>query len=789
MRLPDSISRHLTTWLAWILVCLSHLAMEIVATEVHGQAWEVCIKFVVVVVLSGGILFDMLRRISKPTGFLTLLSLVAMISPMIVEPIWRMFTHGHAFEVQLLIGFRNLALVLIVSATSSKAERLAVICSLFVLLFCVSTSNNWGLSIICAAYLLVGSSWLFSTYWSELKTEHVVGKQKSAPWFVLAFSVIFTFIALSFFVLPNSPITRMTRGFMPSSGGTEDYSEEARSGVGDGDALVAATDNALSFAPLEDAPFVEGNEPSLYDVFQDTYGVGKPPKKQDRAISLPPEEMKTNHHHMAKAKKSSRTFSMLRKPPQSQKHRHLKDTESNAILHLVGRVPVHLRHTTYSLFDGLEWFPEELEEERNRRIRLQNIDEKPWMTWNGNNKMPIFSNELEPHSLRVLNVETNRVLSPLGLLSVHIDKIDRVDMFNWKQQDILGMDRRKLPTMTVIQLNSRLVDQEKLNSSKIRIMGGKKIFHSTPEGPLMEEIADLANEWTKSCHSNWERIVTIRERLRTEFQHDPEIVVPEDCDNPVAWFLFNSKRGPDYLFTTSAVMLYRSLGLSSRAVSGFYANPKKYDSEAQQTSVHPSDVHWWAEVYVGSQVWTTIEPTPGFETLQPERTLIAKAVLLAKWIFKKAVSYWPVSLGFLLMIGLAGYFYRTIYSLLLTWKWKLNALFDVPNKEFRPLVLNIISILDKKLVLADQPRPISSSFGTYLRNRKSTTNSLGSLSSDELDFFSKICDWAAYSPNENRSFKVDRNLFHSISRRLLKSLHISNKQDASNVSQKKENSQ
>jgi protein-glutamine gamma-glutamyltransferase len=58
---------------------------------------------------------------------------------------------------------------------------------------------------------------------------------------------------------------------MPSSGGNQQYDEAARSGVGDGDALAAGTENIRSFAPIENAPFLNSHEQTLYDVFDEMY--------------------------------------------------------------------------------------------------------------------------------------------------------------------------------------------------------------------------------------------------------------------------------------------------------------------------------------------------------------------------------------------------------------------------------------------------------------------------------------------------------------------------------------
>ncbi len=59
---------------------------------------------------------------------------------------------------------------------------------------------------------------------------------------------------------------------MPTSGGSSYAQRGARSGVGDGDALVAAQQNANSFGNVDTDLFVDSPEPSLYDMFSEQFG-------------------------------------------------------------------------------------------------------------------------------------------------------------------------------------------------------------------------------------------------------------------------------------------------------------------------------------------------------------------------------------------------------------------------------------------------------------------------------------------------------------------------------------
>ncbi|MGE3779887.1 MAG: transglutaminase family protein, partial [Pirellulaceae bacterium] len=128
----------------------------------------------------------------------------------------------------------------------------------------------------------------------------------------------------------------------------------------------------------------------------------------------------------------------------------------------------------------------------------------------------------------------------------------------------------------------------------------------------------LAAAWTAGVPGGWLQIEAIVDRLQSDFEFDPMARVPDDAPDAVAHFL-PVRRGPDYLFATTAVMLLRSLGHPARLVTGFYARSDRFDHRARQTTVLGEDVHVWAEVCVDGRNWVTIEPTPGYAPPHEER--------------------------------------------------------------------------------------------------------------------------------------------------------------------------
>jgi hypothetical protein len=181
----------------------------------------------------------------------------------------------------------------------------------------------------------------------------------------------------------------------------------------------------------------------------------------------------------------------------------------------------------------------------------------------------------------------------------------------------------------------------------------------------------LAEFWSQGKPRGWPQIEAIRQRLRMEYQVDP-LWTPTAADRVgVEQFLFESKRGPDYLFATAMSMLLRSLNYRTRVVSGFYASPVHYDTEREHTAVLPSDIHFWTEVLSGGSDWLTVEATPGYEVLGPRLswTEVAASTILAN--LNRILRQWFL-LSILTGSCIALYYFRTLLlDKVNTARWRL----------------------------------------------------------------------------------------------------------------------
>ena len=103
---------------------------------------------------------------------------------------------------------------------------------------------------------------------------------------------------------------------------------------------------------------------------------------------------------------------------------------------------------------------------------------------------------------------------------------------------------------------------------------------------------------------------------RTEFTYQKwSIPYPEDEQDFVDQFLFETNRGYCDHFSTSMVVLLRSIGIEARWVKGYTSG--EYIGIVNGTSMYQitnNNAHSWVEVWFEELgAWLPFEPTKGFD--------------------------------------------------------------------------------------------------------------------------------------------------------------------------------
>jgi hypothetical protein len=604
------------------------------------------------------------------------------------------------FELILMSAVRNTLFVFGCFSLLVRNQRLGLGLSVLLTTFAVTSGYRPTTVAIVIAFASAATAWLFVSHWETVQAR-LQEKEQSSGVRRLIGAGLLLLLGLGIALWPNnsSRKVRSGPGWMPSSGGSLRPDDSARNGIGDGRFLVAGTDRPQSFAPIEDAPFAQDDQPSLYDLFDEEYGENRPVKQTDRGVPLPPELVNRVKQHIEKrTQRASREFSTARNRPDDP-GRKLEDIRSDALFYLAGRVPLHLRAEVFDLFDGTTWYPEE-PNSNDWPWQLVNSYGKPWLAISTQRTERSFLAEAETHAIKVVKLDTNVIPSPLFLHGVHIDLVDKPDLYIPGPGGQVALNRRQLPSLVPIHLASRPVDSSKLTIEEVTFLPARadQATAALPSNLDVARIRKLAEDWSVGQPRGWPQIEAIRQRLRKEYQLDPLWVPTTDERTGVEQFLFESKRGPDYQFATAMAMLLRSLNYRARVVSGFYASPDHYDTVREHTAVLPKDVHFWTEVLSGGSDWLTVEAAPGYEVLGPRRswTEAAAAGMLASlnWLFKQ----W-VLLLILAGLGIGLYNFRT---LLLdganTVRWQLVKWIQ-PDK----LLPETAALLQRRAELSRQP--------------------------------------------------------------------------------------
>jgi transglutaminase-like putative cysteine protease len=191
-------------------------------------------------------------------------------------------------------------------------------------------------------------------------------------------------------------------------------------------------------------------------------------------------------------------------------------------------------------------------------------------------------------------------------------------------------------------------------------------------GPSPEVVA-LVDSWVAGRPRGWEQIDALVQGLRGHARLDPDATVPSGESDPVGYFLLKSRRGPDYLFASSAAVLLRRLNYPSRLAGGFYVRPDDYRLLSGTTPVRARDVHYWTQVQTANGVWVNLEPTPGYEPARPAPSAGEQAARLAGTAWDITRRCWPALLAVGAVAAAGFVFRRRLAERLATLWWRLRA--------------------------------------------------------------------------------------------------------------------
>lgn len=136
---------------------------------------------------------------------------------------------------------------------------------------------------------------------------------------------------------------------------------------------------------------------------------------------------------------------------------------------------------------------------------------------------------------------------------------------------------------------------------------------------LPSRVQQLAEEITQDAGNRYDQAKAIEQFFHQNgFEYKTkDVPVPEADVDYVDQFLFDTKYGYCDNFSTSMVVLLRTLDIPARWVKGFTSGEQIENNMGQEPDVYEvtnANAHSWVEVYFPDIGWVPFEPTQGFES-------------------------------------------------------------------------------------------------------------------------------------------------------------------------------
>lgn len=223
----------------------------------------------------------------------------------------------------------------------------------------------------------------------------------------------------------------------------------------------------------------------------------------------------------------------------------------------------------------------------------------------------------EPQTVKVqaVNEEYLFLLQAYGITSYDLDGTQTGLRFNTGNEKILPLINSDIVAPASYEMTfqqpeySYVALKESLSSTE-----NDPRYLQLPDN-LPQRVTDLAYEITDTYESVYDKARAIESYFaRSGFQYETtNVQVPSAGQDYVDQFLFETKLGYCDNFSTSMVVMLRSIGIQARWVKGF-SSGERIDSQGGTVTyqVTNNDAHSWVEAYIDGIGWMPFEPTIGF---------------------------------------------------------------------------------------------------------------------------------------------------------------------------------
>lgn len=254
-------------------------------------------------------------------------------------------------------------------------------------------------------------------------------------------------------------------------------------------------------------------------------------------------------------------------------------------------------------------------------------------------RMQLFEGNLEEGQEVKQTFTFQEDVMPLVFSQYRLKSIEQLGLAAGSQRVMVSSIDQRYELDTINEGDSYTVisqipfyDEQKLRGSNIPTMTRSFTPYVQVPATLPERVVDLAREITQNAKTPYERAQALEQYLRSNYNYQIEgVPVPKENQDFVDQFLFETKFGYCDHFSSSMVVMARTLGIPARWVKGFTKGDvdltyRGESDEEYKYIVRNRNAHSWPELYFEGAGWVAFEPTSTFtmpHVFKPEQEAVA----------------------------------------------------------------------------------------------------------------------------------------------------------------------
>lgn len=141
-------------------------------------------------------------------------------------------------------------------------------------------------------------------------------------------------------------------------------------------------------------------------------------------------------------------------------------------------------------------------------------------------------------------------------------------------------------------------------------------------------VRELGRRLVSGAPTRREAVLAVEDHLRARATYRLDSPVPEEGEDAVDDFLFDSRTGFCEQFASAEVVLLRSAGVPARLATGFAGGDSTGGDSAggPWRTLRGSDAHAWVEVWFPERGWVSSDPTAGTRLAPSTRERVRRAL-------------------------------------------------------------------------------------------------------------------------------------------------------------------